>query len=164
MHQVTANHIASHTILMPSCFHAIVETALSIPTGLRRCDRGTPLSNQSGPSPRVLPLALMALAILSLGGCLQTAFDAAPSKDPPNAYDAVRSTDLQPRFPEATRNANTGGAEPKGVSYYGAPVEALVATAPDTSEHDGAGGFALNFENTPVATVAKVVLGDILNV
>ena len=28
----------------------------------------------------------------------------------------------------------------------------------------GAEGFALNFENTPVATVAKVVLGDILNV
>ena len=25
-------------------------------------------------------------------------------------------------------------------------------------------GFSLNFENTPVATVAKVVLGDILNV
>ena len=29
---------------------------------------------------------------------------------------------------------------------------------------DGQGGFALNFENTPVGTVAKVVLGDILNV
>jgi general secretion pathway protein D len=125
---------------------------------------GTPLRNQSCASPRLLPPALVALAIISLGGCLQTAFETAPSKDPPNAYDAVRSADLQPRFPEATRNANTGGAEPKGVSYYGAPVEALVATAPDTSEHDGAGGFALNFENTPVATVAKVVLGDILNV
>ena len=127
---------------------------------MRRCDPGTPLRNQSGPSPRVLPLALVALAIVSLGGCLQTAFDAAPSKDPPNAYDAVRSADLQPRLLEATRNANTGGAEPKGVSYYGAPVEAVANPAP---EHDGAGGFALNFENTPVATVAKVVLGDILN-
>ena len=109
----------------------------------------------------MLPLASVALAIVSLGGCLQTAFDAAPSKDPPNAYDAVRSADLQPRLLEATRNANTGGAEPKGVSYYGAPVEAVANPAP---EHDGAGGFALNFENTPVATVAKVVLGDILNV
>ena len=29
---------------------------------------------------------------------------------------------------------------------------------------DGQGGFALNFENTPVGTVAEVVLGDILNV
>ena len=125
---------------------------------------GTPLRNQSCASPRLLRPALVALAILSLGGCLQTAFETPPSKDPPNAYDAIRSADLQPRFPEATRNANTGGAESKGVSYYGAPVEALVTTAPDTSEHDGAGGFALNFENTPVATVAKVVLGDILNV
>ena len=91
---------------------------------------GTPLRNQSCASPRLLPPALVALAIISLGGCLQTAFEPPPSKDPPNAYDAVRSADLQPRFPEATRNANTGGAEPKGVSYYGAPVEALVATAP----------------------------------
>ena len=119
------------------------------------------LRNQSFASPGVLQHALTALAILSLGGCLQTAFEAPPSKDPPNAYDAIRSADLQPRFPEATRNSNTGGAEPKPASYYGAPVEALVSAAP---EHDGAGGFALNFENTPVATVAKVVLGDILNV
>ncbi len=37
----------------------------------------------------------------------------------------------------------------------------LVKAAPTA---DGAEGFALNFENTPVATVAKVVLGDILNV
>jgi general secretion pathway protein D len=130
---------------------------------MRRCDPGTPLRNQSGPFSGILPLALVVLAILSLGGCLQAAFDPGPSKDPPNAYDAVRSTDLQPRFPEATRNANTGGAEPKGASYYGAPVEAVANPAP-APEHDGAGGFALNFENTPVATVAKVVLGDILNV
>ena len=153
--------MAGHTILIPSCFHAITENSTILSNWMRRCDPGTPLRNQSGPSPRILPLALVALAIVSLGGCLQTAFDAAPSKDPPNAYDAVRSADLQPRLLEATRNANTGGAEPKGVSYYGAPVEAVANPAP---EHDGAGGFALNFENTPVATVAKVVLGDILNV
>jgi general secretion pathway protein D len=119
------------------------------------------LRNHSIASRGFLPPALVALALLSLGGCLQTAFQPLPSKDPPNAYDAIRSADLQPRFPEATRNANTGGPEPRAASYYGAPVEALVSAAP---EHDGAGGFALNFENTPVATVAKVVLGDILNV
>ncbi|RBP04658.1 type II secretion system protein D (GspD) [Roseiarcus fermentans] len=108
----------------------------------------------------VLPQTLAALAIVSLGGCLPTAFGPPPSKDPPNAYDAIRSADLQPRFPEATQNANTGEPEPKGASYYGSPVEALVSAAP---EHDGEGGFTLNFEDTPVATVAKVVLGDILN-
>jgi general secretion pathway protein D len=119
------------------------------------------LKNESIVARGVSRLALAVLAPLLVGGCLQSPFDSSPSKDPPNAYDAVRSADLQPRFPEATRNANTGGAEPKGVSYYGAPVEAVVNTAP---EHDGAGGFTLNFENTPVATVAKVVLGDILSV
>ena len=104
--------------------------------------------------------APIALALSCLSGCLQTASDIA-SKDPPNAYDVIRSADLQPRFPEATRNANTGGPEPSGASYYGTPVEALVNPAPAS---DGGEGFSLNFENTPIATVAKVVLGDILNV
>jgi general secretion pathway protein D len=40
-------------------------------------------------------------------------------------------------------------------------VEAVVDSSP---ARDGGEGFSLNFENTPVATVAKVVLGDILNV
>jgi len=118
------------------------------------------LRNLGFASRTVLPQTLAALAIVSLGGCLPTAFGPPPSKDPPNAYDAIRSADLQPRFPEATQNANTGEPEPKGASYYGSPVEALVSAAP---EHDGEGGFTLNFEDTPVATVAKVVLGDILN-
>jgi general secretion pathway protein D len=103
--------------------------------------------------------APVALALSCLGGCLQTASDVG-SKDPPNAYDAIRSADLQPRFPEATRDANTGAA-PVSASYYGTQVEAVVEAPP---AHDGGEGFSLNFENTPVATVAKVVLGDILNV
>ena len=47
------------------------------------------------------------------------------------------------------------------MEVVGTPVSAVVDPPP---VHDGAEGFALNFENTPVATVAKVVLGDILNV
>ena len=106
--------------------------------------------------------AVWALAIVLLGGCLQTATNVA-SKDPPNAYDAVRSADLQPRFPQATRNADTGGTAPGPASYFGAPVYVGAAARAPTSS-DGSEGFALNFDNTPVATVAKVVLGDILNV
>jgi general secretion pathway protein D len=105
-------------------------------------------------------LGFMALAMLWLSGCLQTASDVG-SKDPPNAYDAIRRADLQPRFPQATRNADTSQGSAAPASYIGTPVEA-VAMAPPVS--DTQGGFALNFENTPVATVAKVVLGDILNV
>ena len=111
--------------------------------------------------PKFAPLlTFMALAMLWLSGCLQTASDVG-SKDPPDAYDAVRRADLQPRFPQATRNADTSQGSAAPASYFGTPVEA-VAMAPPTS--DGQGGFALNFENTPVGTVAKVVLGDILNV
>ena len=104
--------------------------------------------------------APVALVLLCLSGCLQTASDLG-SKDPPNAYDAIRSADLQPRFPEATRDPNTAGATPAPASFYGTQVEAVV-DAP--LAHDSGEGFSLNFENTPVATVAKVVLGDILNV
>jgi general secretion pathway protein D len=122
--------------------------------------------------------AFVALTVL-LGGCLQTASNL--SKDPPNAYDTVRSADLTPRFPQPARNADTAGAQPGPASFFGAgigaptstepsvpppphgtPVE-VVARAPSASDSGGE-GFALNFENTPVATVAKVVLGDILNV
>jgi general secretion pathway protein D len=107
-----------------------------------------------------LSRALIALAMLSLSGCLQTASDVG-SRDPPNAYDAMRRADLQPRFPQATANVDTAGRTGAPVSYFGTPVEAVAKAAPVS---DGAEGFALNFENTPVATVAKVILGDILNV
>ena len=106
--------------------------------------------------------AVWALSVLLLGGCLQTASNV-PSKDPPNAYDAVKAADLQPRYPQATRNADTGGAAPPPASYYGEAVS-VGAAARAPSSTDDSEGFALNFDNTPVATVAKVVLGDILNV
>src|SRR5664279_1046414 len=73
--------------------------------------------------------APIALAAVWLSGCLQTTSDVA-SKDPPNAYDAVRSADLQPRFPTTTRNSDTSGAPRGPVSYVGAPVEAVVTTPP----------------------------------
>ena len=64
----------------------------------------------------------LALALSCLCGCLQTASDLG-SKDPPTAYDAIRSADLRPRFPEATPSANTVGATPAPASYYGTPVD-----------------------------------------
>jgi general secretion pathway protein D len=111
--------------------------------------------------------APLALLLSCLSGCIETASDLG-SKDPPNAYDAIKSADLRPRFPEGTPSANTVGATPAPASYYGTPVNPVgtpVSAVDDPPPvHDGAEGFALNFENTPVATVAKVVLGDILNV
>jgi general secretion pathway protein D len=78
---------------------------------------------------------------------------------PPDGMDRIRAADLQPRFPGATEGANTGGRGQRSVSYYGSsPIEAA-APVPTPS---GGEGYELNFENTPVSTVAKVILGDIL--
>ncbi len=105
--------------------------------------------------------ALAILAPLTLGSCMQATSDVT-SADHPNASDTVRSIDLQPRYPKPTENVNPSRGGDAPASYFGTPAEAVVRDPPSTS--DVAGGFALNFENTSVATVAKVVLGDILSV
>ena len=105
--------------------------------------------------------ALAILAPLTLGSCMQATSDVT-SADHPNASDTIRSIDLQPRFPKSTENVNPSRGGDAPASYFGTPTEAVVRDPPPTS--DVAGGFALNFENTSVATVAKVVLGDILSV
>src|ERR1700691_4619952 len=91
--------------------------------------------------------ALVVLAALTVCSCMQATSDVT-SADHPNASDAVRSIDLQPRYPKSTENVNPsrGGGGP--ASYFGTPTEAVVRDPPPTS--DVAGGFALNFENTSV--------------
>jgi general secretion pathway protein D len=79
--------------------------------------------------------------------------------------DKVRSIDLLPRQPQpvggATATPGSGRGSPAAV-YEGTEVTAI---SDDRPQHTSSGsGFDLNFENTPVATVAKVVLGDILQV
>jgi len=83
------------------------------------------------------------------------------ANDPPDALDHVRAIDLQPRFPRSAENVNTGaaGATDRPLVYYGSGGSraARLADSPGSGE-----GVELNFENTPVTTVAKVILGDIL--
>ncbi|HET9175825.1 MAG TPA: type II secretion system protein GspD, partial [Pseudolabrys sp.] len=71
-----------------------------------------------------------------------------------------------PRFP-AQGDPNVNAPDRRQSTIYpGTSTEAL-ATADvrgQTKSADGTDGFELNFENTPVTTVAKVVLGDILRV
>jgi general secretion pathway protein D len=84
----------------------------------------------------------------------------------PDVFDKIRAVDLLPRFPQPTGTASTGrsGGVPSS-TFYG---EAAAAT--DLSRVVGAqpaasgDGYELNFENTPVTGVAKVVLGDILGI
>jgi general secretion pathway protein D len=100
------------------------------------------------------------IASAGLAACNLTSSDL--GNDPPDAVDRVRATDLEPRFPGGAETVNTGS--PKGrrpLTVYGstAPIEVTAPVARNAGE-----GYELNFENTPVTTVAKVILHDILGV
>jgi general secretion pathway protein D len=85
------------------------------------------------------------------------------AKETPDAIDLVRATDLTPRFPAPTPSVNTGanGGTRQFVAYGTDAEPSQIAGAANTA--DGS-GYELNFENTPIATVTKVILGDILGV
>ncbi|RZN30297.1 type II secretion system protein GspD [Bradyrhizobium sp. Leo121] len=79
--------------------------------------------------------------------------------------DKVRSLDLLPRQSQPVNASGAGGAQGGSVRaamYEGSEVTAVSDERLQPTANGN--GFDLNFENTPVATVAKVVLGDILRV
>jgi general secretion pathway protein D len=85
---------------------------------------------------------------------------------PQNAADVIRSADLQPRSLQATRQPDANQTQAKSFSFFGAtagPV-ADAAVGTEAAPAEVKDGFTLNFENSPVANVAKVVLGDIMGV
>ena len=82
------------------------------------------------------------------------------SKRAPDVFDKIRAIDLLPRFPQQTGTTTTGPTEgSRPVTYEGTLEGAPPGTVQPTANGEG---FELNFENTPVTTVAKVILGDIL--
>ena len=109
--------------------------------------------------------APLALALSCLGGCLQPASNRRQARTRRTPTTPFALPICSPVFRRRRKTQTPAGRSPRQC-YYGAPVEALVRPSAehDGPPADGAGGFTLNFENTPVATVAKVVLGDILNV
>ncbi len=88
-------------------------------------------------------------------------------KNDTDVLDKVRSLDLSPRNPQqiGTENLPTGKSARPAV-YNGVEVADVADGGAQTQNQaqSSGGGFDLNFENTPVSTVAKVVLGDILRV
>lgn len=107
---------------------------------------------------------LFLLAGAVLGACNLTSGVTSPPDAAPDALDVVRNTDLQPRFPQSTATVNTGTKAGERASvYYGTGGDGTRAVAGIEPAPDGS-GFALNFENTPIPTVVKVILGDILGV
>jgi general secretion pathway protein D len=81
-----------------------------------------------------------------------------------DVLDKVRSADIMPRQPETVGGVqNNAGQRAKAAVYEGTEVTDVGDSRLATQPASGGSGYDLNFENTPVATVAKVVLGDILN-
>jgi general secretion pathway protein D len=81
----------------------------------------------------------------------------------PDVFDKVRSIDLLPRYPSQVASDETStGKRVRSAVYLGVNEAPLKRTSPGSTTEGG--GYDLNFENTPVASVAKVVLGDILGV
>lgn len=80
-----------------------------------------------------------------------------------DVLDKVRSLDILPRQPQPVGAATTSsGQRSRPVTFEGTEVTAVSDERPQPTASGS--GFDLNFENSPVATVAKVVLGDILGV
>jgi general secretion pathway protein D len=104
-----------------------------------------------------------------LGGITAACNFLTAEEDPrrnPDVFDKVRSIDLLPRFPKPVGTADAvsqQGSQP--ATYFGSSSGAAGGPSPGVigaqPSNDGE-GYELNFENTPVTGVVKVVLGDIL--
>ena len=89
-----------------------------------------------------------------------------PKQQSPNILDQVQSLDLLPRNPKPSESGATDRARTsRAVVYNGSaekvdnnPAVTMEGAAPAVSGE----GYDLNFDNAPIATVAKVILGDIL--
>lgn len=86
------------------------------------------------------------------------------SNDPraPDVIDRIRNIDLLPRALQAT--PTLGSAQPtRSAVYPGEPAAtATIAVAEPAPRAQSSDGYDLNFENAPIAAVAKVVIADIL--
>jgi general secretion pathway protein D len=92
----------------------------------------------------------------------------------PDVFDRIRALDLLPRSPQPEPGAVIGGSRAKPMVYTGVVSPATESGARAQAGGGAVGGVAgggaggegyeLNFENTPIAMVAKAVLGDILGV
>jgi general secretion pathway protein D len=104
---------------------------------------------------------LSALGLALLGACGSIPYLDEQLK--PTVSDNIRNQDLLPRFPQgAGQSGQNVTASAKPQVYTGeevSPVE-RVQTQPMANGQ----GYELNFENAPIASVAKAVLGDILKI
>jgi general secretion pathway protein D len=108
-------------------------------------------------------LAGSILAACSMGGWEVRQIDP-KDNHPPDVMDHVRSIDLMPRFPRNDNSATPNTASSSRPTVFTGPGEVTVAQPVHEGAAPNGDAYDLNFENAPVATVAKVILGDILGV
>lgn len=108
------------------------------------------------------------LSAFLLTACILTADQSIEGnpKDPraQDIADKIRSIDLSPR-----QVTETGSSGIKQQSASRPAIYLSDGTRPEGAalvekDETGASGYDLNFENAPVATVAKVILGDVLGI
>jgi general secretion pathway protein D len=78
--------------------------------------------------------------------------------------DQLRAADLSPKAPFAVGEGGIGNPRPSAAAIYLGDTTAPVRASNDAGSDAASDGYDLNFENAPVTTVAKVILGDILGV
>lgn len=111
-------------------------------------------------------LVLLSSAFL-LAACIVTADQSveADPKDPraQDIVDKIRGLDLQPRQPADAGASGIAQAKSSKPAIYLSDGATPQGGALAERDDGGGSGYDLNFENAPVATVAKVILGDVLN-
>jgi general secretion pathway protein D len=114
---------------------------------------------------RSIGAALMVTSVLLLASCNSaTVNTGGTGPGDLDVMDKVRSLDILPRYPtQAGSSTTSSGPRAQPVVFQGTEVTDVGGPHTTTANGGGSGsGFDLNFEGAPVATVAKVVLGDIM--
>ncbi len=111
---------------------------------------------------RSIGAALMVTSVLLLASCNSaTVNSGGTGPGDLDVMDKVRSLDILPRYPTQAGSLTTSsGTRAQPAVFQGTEITDIAEPRPQPSASGN--GFDLNFESAPVATVAKVVLGDIL--
>ncbi len=109
---------------------------------------------------RGIGAALTVSGVLLLASCNSATMNTAGTQDI-DVIDKVKSIDILPRYPtQAGTSTTSAGPRAQPVVFQGAEVTDIAETHQQPAASGN--GYDLNFEAAPVATVAKVVLGDIM--